>query len=136
VAFWLFGRPALSFPVMQPNVVITELALAFAHALVAGDFQAAHRMLTPELAEESSTDELRDEYESMVSYWIGPPDTVKVGQVLEASVTDGVPDGLGWVCVDIDRLNGPGGCDLEGVTVFIKAGANGPVISRLVWGRP
>ena len=61
---------------------------------------------------------------------------MKIGQVLEPSEMDGVPDGLGWVCVDIDRLNGPGGCELEGVTMLITAGNNGPAISRLVWGRP
>ena len=121
---------------MQPDAAITDLALTFARALVSGDFAAAHRLLTPELALETSADNLRGEYELMTSYWDGPPDTVQVGQVLPPPESNGVPDGLAWVFVDIDRRNGPGGAELECVGVLIVAGSSALAISQLVWGRP
>jgi hypothetical protein len=45
-----------------------KIALAFAKALASGDFDGAHRMLTPELAAELSPARLKAKYEHMVSY--------------------------------------------------------------------
>jgi len=55
-----------------------QFALHFARLLVAGCFDSTHSLLSRALREAISPDQLREEYESMISYGHGPPDFVGV----------------------------------------------------------
>jgi hypothetical protein len=118
---------------LKPPVI--EVAMAFAHALVAGEFAAARRMLTNSLQNETSVDELQENYDPMTSYWDGPPDTVKVGMVLPPHETNGIPEGIGWVFVNIDR-HGSEGALLEGVGLLMTEEDSRFAIKHIQWGRP
>jgi hypothetical protein len=121
---------------MQPDPSIHNTALRFANALVAGDFAAAHDMLTKVHQLEISADDIRQHYQSMISYTEDPPDTIKAGLLLPPSETDGIPDGLGWAFVDIDSLNSPNGSWLECVGLLITEEDSRHAIRQIVWGRP
>ena len=116
---------------MRPFETIGDTALRFAKALVAGDYAAAHSLLTQSLQEEESAATLKASYDLMVSYTEAPPDTVKVGQYLSSGENDGVPEGLGWVCVDIDCLHSDIDAWLEGVTVLVVCDGPRHAIGRV-----
>ena len=121
---------------MEPDPSIAEIGIAFARALVAGNYQAAYGLLSQPVQWELSADNLKASYEAMISYTNSPPDTIKVGQLFPPGETDGVPDGLGWAFVDIDCLHSPSDCWLECVGVLVAAEGSRHVIREIVWGRP
>ena len=119
---------------MHPEPSIARTGLAFANAIVSGEFAAAHAMLTDALRREMSGDDLRANYEQMLSYTKSPPDTIKLGQVLEPPAD--VPGALGWAFVDIDGLHGVDACWLECVGVLVVNEGARQAIADIIWGRP
>jgi hypothetical protein len=120
---------------MQPELSIADTGLAFARAIVAGDYAAAHSMLSEQLRREMSTDDLKANYDQMVSYTDSPPDTIEIGQLFEPFDSDGVADGLGWVFVNVDCLHGPDGCWLESIGVLVVSEGPRQAIAQIMWGR-
>ena len=121
---------------MQSDAPISDIALNFTRALVAGNYAKAHAMMTPSLQQDESTADLRASYDAMVSYTNAPPDTVEIGLLMAAGEADGVSDGLGCVCVNVCCLHSPRDTWLEGVTVLIVRNGSQQAIGRIVWGRP
>jgi hypothetical protein len=92
-------------------------------------------MMTPSLQHEESTAGLKASYDAMVSYTKAPPDTVEIVLTMPATEADGVPDGLGWVIVNVYCLHSSRDTWLEGVTVLVVRDGSRQAIGRIVWGR-
>jgi hypothetical protein len=122
---------------MQPQPSVADTGLAFAKSLVAGDYASAHTMLSESLRRELSAGDLKAHYEQMVSYTKAPPDTIEVGQLVEPSERDGVPNSLGWAFVNIDCVKPTStDCWLESVGVLVVEEGHRRAIQQIVWGRP
>ena len=106
------------------------VALAFAAKLVAGDYEAAHSMLSSALRENLSAAELKGEYEKMIEYGDGPPKLVDVVNVLEEWPAKQEGD-IGWAYVAIisDDYS-------EAVTIVVAQETEQFVIREIEWGRP
>ena len=122
---------------MQPQPSPAGTGLAFAKALVAGDYASAHAMLSESLRGELSAGDLKAHYEQMLSYTNAPPDTIEVGQIFEPSDRDGVANSLGWAMVNIDCVKPTSAdCWLEQVGVLVVSEGDRQAIQQIVWGRP
>ncbi len=103
-----------------------EFALTFAKSLVAGDYEAAYKMLSDSLKEEITVIELKNAYRRMVAYFASPPDyTELINPVWRYEELDC------WAYVSI-------ACDgyLEAVTVGMIQKDGNIVICEIQWGRP
>jgi hypothetical protein len=114
-----------------------RLALAFARALAAGDFQAAHKMLSPALRADFPPERLRQEYEGMFEY---AGDT-KAAAVELGSTMEDWPDKagaeVGWAYVSIVGPNPVHGGDwVEAVAVTVEQTDGRLLIRDVQWGRP
>ena len=107
-----------------------RVAMAFAQAIVGGDYTRAHQMLSKQLAERSSPSDLAAAYERMVAYGVGLAVAVRVMGTLRdwADRRDG---DIGWAYVGID-----GRGFSEAVAVVVASQDAKPVIRELEWGRP
>ena len=121
---------------MPFDLLLADLGLEFARALVAEEYARAHGLLSDSLRKDLSSDDLRVSYESMISYTSEPPDTVEVRATLVPPGTRDVINEFGWVFVSIDRLKSTHGCWLEGLDLLIIQENSRPVIQEIVWGRP
>lgn len=111
----------------------SQTALAFATALVGGEFHAAHAMLAPELHETLTASALEKKLEQMVAYSgqsaLGA--SVSVDSEME-NWPEKQPDDAGWAYVSIFR-DSPDGAFAEAVTVIVN---DKGLIRDIVWGRP
>ncbi len=110
-----------------------EIAVAFASALVEGDFERAHGLLTPELQGRLPPPTLREELYAMFrGYADGEPTNIHYDE--QFSMTEWPakqPRDIGWAYVSIT-----GEDFVEAVTVVV-AEVNGKLLVREVeWGRP
>ncbi len=107
-----------------------KFALAFANALVDGDFDDAHAMLSSSLGKTLDPDSLRANYEEMVEYGDDAPDVVQLITTMELW-PERQADDLGWAYVAIT------GDDFsEAVTVIVALENGQPHIRHVEWGRP
>lgn len=110
-----------------------RVAIEFAQALVDGDFERAHRLLTPARRAELSPAVLQQEMAAMWGPWTdGPPrrvgfDAEFAGEQWPAKQ----PGDVGWAYVGIF-----GDSAVEAVTVTVAATDDGLRIREVVWGRP
>jgi hypothetical protein len=115
-----------------------DIALTFARALVAKEYQKASAMLTPELKRANPPETLRKKLEEMIGYsgdekaW---PTYVLVVQGIDASDMDKSPrkkkEDFGWTYVAI------GGADYnEAVSVTVTEEGEQLRIREIEWGRP
>ncbi len=104
-----------------------KVGLAFAQALVRGDFMAARQLLSPQLQAEYSGDQLQRTYLDMIEYGGEIPTEIEVMNILE-DWKGKAPEDLGWAYVSI-------ACDSYGEAVAVVVG-NDMLISDLEWGRP
>ncbi len=107
-----------------------KVALAFATALVKGDFVAAEAMLATAIDADGSPSDLQEVYGEMVEYFSTPPDFVHVEAVM-TDWPDKQPGDIGWAYTTI-------ACDGEGeaVTVIVCAENGEHLIRDIEWGRP
>jgi hypothetical protein len=114
-----------------------QVALAFARALAAGDFETAHRMLSPTLRDEWPPGQLQREYEQMFSY---AGETKATGVELADTWEDwpGKQDAdIGGAYVSIIGPNAVFGGDwVEAVAVTVEDNNGRPLIREIIWGRP
>jgi hypothetical protein len=109
-----------------------QLAVRFANALVAGDFDLAYALLSPELRTNLTPDRLCETYEVMIEYGNGSPSDVELIVTMEQwQLPEQRPTDLGWAYV---AIAGPGYS--EAVTVIVEEAGDGPAIRYLEWGRP
>jgi hypothetical protein len=106
------------------------IALRFAKALAAEEFEQAYGMLTPATRDVMSKQDLIEQYTDMVSYGQGPADLCEVGMVQDDWPTKGKND-LAWVYVCIC---GPGFS--EAVVAVVVDGEHTTGIRIEDWGRP
>lgn len=107
-----------------------EVGLRFARALVAGEFEVAHRMLEPTLAATYSPEKLGATFREMVSYGGEPPTDVRVVTVLDYWPAK-QPGDVGWAYVAIS-----GNTFSEAVTVTVTRQGERALIREIEWGRP
>jgi hypothetical protein len=104
-----------------------RIAGDFAKLLVAGDFDGAAAMLTPELRATNSPESLAADFARMIDYGDGPADEVQPVTILE-DWPDRQPGDLGWAYV---AISGP--AFNEAVTVVVTEAGR---IRQIEWGRP
>lgn len=107
-----------------------KLAVRFADALAAGDFAAAHAMLTPGLRDELRVETLRGTYEEMIEYGDAPAESTQLIITME-EWADRQPDDAGWAYV---AIQGPEFS--EAVTAIVGRAGDDLAIRRIEWGRP
>jgi hypothetical protein len=107
-----------------------ELALAFAQALVAEDYEAAQAMLADDLRATLDARALGAHYEALIEGGDGPPIDVSVVSTLTQWPQREAGD-LGWAYVGI-----AGDDYVEGITVVVAQQAATAKIRSIEWGRP
>lgn len=107
-----------------------RIALEFAQALVAGDFNQAHGLLSLKAKAEWDPATLRSTYLKMVEYFGSPPTFV---QVIEAMTEwpGKEPHDVGWAYAAI-----AGQGESEAVTVVVTSQGGKHLIRSIEWGRP
>jgi hypothetical protein len=114
------------------ETIVGDIALAFARALVAGEFEAAQGLLCDSLRMEWTPFRLEETLNSMVEYGDGPPDEVLLISVDDMQTWRTRQDGdLGWAYV---AINGDGYS--EAVSVVVAGKGERPTIRDVEWGRP
>jgi len=110
-----------------------QVAVAFASALVDGDFSKAHALLTPTLRQEMTPASLREKLYSMWrGYSTGEPRSIHFDE--EFSHEDWpakLPGDIGWAYVGIE-----GDGFVEAVTVTVADVEGSLLIRDIEWGRP
>jgi hypothetical protein len=110
-----------------------QIAVTFASALVAGEFEKAHALLAPSLQTRLTPDKLREELVSMWSgYAAGPATEIYFNEnsVLQ-DWHDRLPEDLGMAFIGIS------GRDFhEAITVLVSDINGKPLIRDIEWGRP
>jgi hypothetical protein len=107
-----------------------ELALAFAQALVAEDYDAAQAMLADDLRATLDARTLGARYEDLIGEGDGPPIDVSVVSTLTQWPEREAGD-LGWACVGI-----AGDDYVEGIAVVVARQGATAKIRAIEWGRP
>ena len=107
-----------------------NLALKFANALVKGEFEVAHSMLSSTLREKMSIEDLSCDYEEMIEYGTGPV-TETIATLEMQDYPDRQNNDLGWAYISMS------GEDFsEAVAVTVCEEDNSKKIRELEWGRP
>lgn len=111
---------------------LERVALAFAEALVGGDFDAAHRLLAESARARWTSAALRDRYVEMVGYFSEPPGAPELEYTLDPGDSSLCKRGdLGEAYVSIHCAD-----EGEGVLVVACREGDGVRIRRIEWGRP
>ena len=105
-------------------------ALEFAAALIAGQFERAHKMLSTSAIREWSASSLQEAYTKMVEYFGSPPSFVQVVQAM-TEWPGKMPGDVGWAYAAI-----AGEGESEAVTVVVASEGGKHVIRSIEWGRP
>src|SRR4051794_30474542 len=120
------------------NSLPAKVGLAFAKALVSGDYLAAHQMLARELRDDLQPDDLKAHYEDMTSYFGAPVNRIKVSHVDPpgSSWPGKEASDVGWAYVSIYSFPADAGAYLEGVCVRVVLESGHHLIGQVEWGRP
>ena len=102
-------------------------ARRFAELLVAGDFDGAFEMLSPDLAQSTTAEDLARDYSRMTEYGDGLADSVQPVTTLE-DWPGRQPGDLGWAYVSIE-----GPQLMEGIAVVVTTDEK---VREIEWGRP
>lgn len=109
-----------------------EVAIAFASALVDGDFTRAKALLSPELRMRYTTNALRAKFYRMISYSDGEPQSIYYDEEFQGEDWPDKREGdVGWVYVGID-----GDGFVEAVSVVVAKIDGQLFIREIEWGRP
>ena len=108
----------------------TTLAVEFATAIAAGDYERAHTFLSSGLRSATPASKLQTDYTEMVSYGSGVPTTIAAMTAMD-SWPEKQPGDVEWVYVAIanDTYS-------EAVTVVVAQENDTLVIRSIEWGRP
>jgi len=110
-----------------------EVAVAFASALVEGDFVRAHGLLAPNLKQELSPEALREQlFDMFRDYSEGPPKAAHFDdQFSHEDWPAKQPGDRGWAYVGIH-----GDDFMEAVSVTVTDVEGALLIREVEWGRP
>ncbi|MGD1105564.1 MAG: hypothetical protein ABR865_00855 [Terracidiphilus sp.] len=103
------------------------LAFNFAEALLNGEYDKAHNLLSADLKREYSVSGLKSRFEEMMSIADEFPDVPAVVVLDNSELRNPSLDGKGWAYVAIWT---------EAVTVTVKPFGQELLITELIWGRP
>jgi hypothetical protein len=111
----------------------SKIAIDFAAALLEGNYELAHGLLSPELKHGFSPEDLHLEFELMYSgYSEGEPTQIMFDPQFTMTNWPGKrPGDIGWVYVSI-----VGDDFVEAITVVISDIEGEYLISEIEWGRP
>jgi hypothetical protein len=112
-------------PEPSPESEVTRVAVAFADALVRGDWPAAHAMLAPSLRDDWQPSDLQGEFASMTSYWDKPPTSTELAMADSERAY-----------VAIYSVSESYGTVQEAVDVRVVNEDGRWLIDDIVWGRP
>jgi hypothetical protein len=116
----------------EPSTPQGRVAVAFAAALVSGDFAGARELLAPELRGLLSPDDLREELYEMFSYAEVKPQRFKFHSPRTTADWPGKSDeDVSWEYVGIE-----GDGNLEAVDLLVSEREGRLVIRDIIWGRP
>ena len=104
---------------------VARIGLAFAEALVRGDWSAAHAMLVPSLRDGWQPSDLHREFEAMTSYWDRTAESIEPGRADSDRVY-----------VAIYSKSEDFGIVQEAVEVRVVQHTGRWLIDDIVWGRP
>ena len=107
-----------------------KIAFEFAKALIAGDFDRAHGMLSSAAKAEWDVATLRTRYLEMIEYLESPPNLVQVMETMTEWPAK-QPDDVGWAYAAIAAEDGS-----EAVTVVVTSEGGKDLIRSIEWGRP
>jgi hypothetical protein len=110
-----------------------KVAIDFAQALVEGDYELANSFLAPDIRSVRTPEQLRQDYEGMISIYSNPG-SARVVFDPQFTMTDwpGIrPGDVGWAYVSI-----VGDGFVEAVTVVIAEYEDELLIREIEWGRP
>ena len=107
-----------------------KTGIEFAQALADEDFKHAYSMLSEDLREKMSEEELAQTFRDMISYGGGPVNEVDPGEG-HSDYPDMQPNELGGIYVS---LSGPN--FVEGIAVFVCVEENQARVREIDWGRP
>ena len=112
--------------------IVKVIGVSFANAIVSGDFEAAHALLSESLKGEWPPARLEAELAAMIDYGVGPAedvDLVGVNNMLGWEARE--PADVGWAYV---AISGEG--FTEAVSVIVAREDGRFAIRELEWGRP
>ena len=107
-----------------------KLIFEFATALVEGEYQRAHELLSDSARDKWPPSLLRNSYQGMVGYFEAPPSFVAVEHVMN-DWPDKKPTDIGWAYASIYSED-----EGEGVTLVVCAEKERYTIREIEWGRP
>ena len=99
----------------------------FAEALLAADYETAHRLLSAELRLQYPIAALRQNFERMMSHAHAPSDLPEIEVMDNSDLGDSALDAEGWAYIPIWS---------EAVTITAKPFGPDYLITDLDWGRP
>eukprot|EP00455_Lapot_gusevi_P027615 TRINITY_DN2931_c0_g1_i2.p1 TRINITY_DN2931_c0_g1~~TRINITY_DN2931_c0_g1_i2.p1 ORF type:complete len:135 (+),score=38.33 TRINITY_DN2931_c0_g1_i2:53-406(+) len=116
------------------NSPFSRVALSFARALANQDFVAAHQHLSQQLRAQMSPEDLRHQFEEMISYASDIPQQAPLEVEIQTTLDefhDKRPTDLGWAYASIC-----GEGFSEAVAVVVESVNNSVGIRSIEWGRP
>ena len=117
---------------VNPTGVVGALAVSFANAIISGDFEAAHALLSESLKGAWPPVRLRAKFAAMIDYGDGPADDVELINVDDMAAWESrEPADIGWAYV---AISGEG--FNEAVMVIVAHEGSRDTIRALEWGRP
>jgi hypothetical protein len=99
----------------------------FAHALLSGDYETAHSLLSTELKVEYPVPSLKQNFEEMMNLAEEPAELPEIQVLDNTYLGESSLDAEGWAYVAIWS---------EAVTVTAKPFGSDYLITELIWGRP
>ena len=107
-----------------------KTGIEFAQALADEDFTHAYSMLSEDLREKMSEEELAQTYRDMISYGGGPVNKI-IPEDGYSDYPDMKPNELGGIYVSL-----VGNSFMEGILVFVCVEENQARVRGIDWGRP
>ncbi len=107
-----------------------KTGIEFAQALADEDFKYAYGMLSEDLREKMSEEDLAQNYRDMIAYGQGPVTEVDPGDGY-SDYPDMKPNELGGIYVSLSGAN-----FVEGIAVFVCREENQARVREIDWGRP
>lgn len=126
----LYSQEALKVSLEPRDTPQGIVGIAFARALVAGEYDVAHSMPSAPLQAALPPAQLKEKLESMIEYGGSPFDFVDVTTILDDWPAKKVAD-IGWAYVTIG-----GDVYSEAVTVVVTQEQTKHAIREIEWGRP
>ena len=112
--------------------IVGGIGISFANAIVSGDFEAAHALLSESLKGEWPPARLEAELAAMIDYGEGPAEDVElvsVDNMIGWEVREPADIGWAYVAISGEGFN-------EAVSVIVASEGGRYAIRGLEWGRP